>query len=92
MVEVLDGKEHAPYTLQPYDVIRVYGRYTVDPPKVTIAGEVLRPGVYPLAAGMKVSDLIRMSGGFRRSAYREDALLASYAIENGSRSKLNKSR
>jgi len=82
MVEVLEGKEVAP-SLQPFDVIKVYGRYAVDPPRVTIAGEVLRPGVYPLSAGMKVSDLIRLSGGFRRSAYREDALLASYAIEGG---------
>ncbi len=82
IVDVLDGKESAP-EVQPFDVIRVYGRYTVDPPKVTIAGEVLRPGVYPLETGMRVSDLIRLAGGFRRSAYREDALLASYRIENG---------
>ena len=82
ILDVLDGKESAPQ-LQPFDVIRVYGRYTVDPPKVSIAGEVLRPGTYPLESGMRVSDLIRLAGGFRRSAYREDALLASYRIVNG---------
>ena len=82
IVNVLDGKE-PPLELRPFDVIRVYGRYTLDPPRVTIAGEVLRPGVYPLAAGMRVSDLIRLSGSFRRSAYREDALLASYQIQDG---------
>jgi protein involved in polysaccharide export with SLBB domain len=82
LVAVLDGKAEA-LELKPFDVIRVYGRYTVDPPKVTIAGEVLRPGVYPLAAGMRVSDLIRLAGGFKRSAYREDALLASYQIQDG---------
>lgn len=82
VINVLDGKEPAP-DLRPFDVIRVYGRYTLDPPKVTIAGEVLRPGVYPLADGMRVSNLIRLAGGFRRSAYREDALLASYQIQGG---------
>ena len=82
VVAVLDGKTQAP-ELKPFDVIRIYGRYAVDPPRVTIAGEVLRPGTYPLAAGMRVSDLIRLSGGFRRSAYREDALLASYQVHNG---------
>jgi len=82
ILDVLDGKEPAP-EVRPFDVVRVYGRYTVDPPKVTIAGEVLRPGVYPLEKGTRVSDLIRLAGGFRRSAYREDALLASYRIQNG---------
>jgi protein involved in polysaccharide export with SLBB domain len=82
LVAVLEGTEPPP-ALQPFDVVKIYGRYAVDPPKVTIAGEVLRPGVYPLGSGMKVSDLIRLSGGFRRSAYREDALLASYEIQNG---------
>jgi protein involved in polysaccharide export with SLBB domain len=82
IVEVLDGKQPAP-EIQPFDVVRVYGRYTLDPPKVAIAGEVLHPGVYPLEQDMRVSDLIRLAGGFRRSAYREDALLASYRIQNG---------
>ncbi len=82
IVDVLDGKESAP-ELRPFDVIRVFGRYQMDAPKVTIAGEVLRPGVYPMVAGMRVSDLIRIAGGFRRSAYLGDALLASYEIQNG---------
>jgi protein involved in polysaccharide export with SLBB domain len=82
IVDVLDGKGIAP-ELRPFDVIRVFGRYEVDAPTVTIAGEVLRPGVYPMVAGMRASDLIRIAGGFRRSAYLGDALLASYEIQNG---------
>jgi protein involved in polysaccharide export with SLBB domain len=82
IMEVLDGKQPSP-EIQPFDVVRVYGRYTLDPPKVGIAGEVLHPGVYPMEQDMRVSDLIRLAGGFSRSAYREDALLASYRIENG---------
>ncbi len=69
--------------LQPFDVIRIYGRYEADPPKVTIRGEVLRPGEYPLAQGMTVSGLVNMAGGFKRSAYREQADLSSYRVENG---------
>ncbi len=82
LIGVLDGQDPAP-ELRPFDVIRVFGRYTVDPPKVTITGEVLRPGSYPLSSGMRVSDLIRLAGGFRRSAYKQDALVASYKIVSG---------
>jgi protein involved in polysaccharide export with SLBB domain len=82
IANVLDGKEQA-MELRPFDVIMIYGRYTVDPPTVSIAGEVVRPGTYPLTSTMRVSDLIRLAGGFNRSAYRENALLASYQVQNG---------
>ena len=81
--EVLGGDD--PVSLQPFDVVRVFGRYEVDPPQVTIHGEVLRPGEYPMAGGMTVAGLVRMAGGFKRSAYRETADLASYAVQNGSK-------
>jgi protein involved in polysaccharide export with SLBB domain len=71
-----------PVALQPFDVVRVYGRYEIDPPKVSIHGEVLRPGEYPMSEGMTVSGLVRMAGGFRRNAYRKEADLSSYVIEN----------
>jgi protein involved in polysaccharide export with SLBB domain len=82
IANVLESKAEAP-ELRPFDVIRIYGRYAVDPPKVLIAGEVLRPGTYPLTATMRVSDLIRLAGGYTRSAYRDNALLASYQVQNG---------
>lgn len=78
--DILIGDD--PITLQPFDVVRIFGRYDIDPPKVSIDGEVLRPGVYPMSRGMTVSDLVRMAGGFRRSAYREVADLSSYQIRN----------
>jgi protein involved in polysaccharide export with SLBB domain len=80
---VLNGDD--PILLQPFDVVRVFSRYEIDSPKVSIKGEVLRPGVYPLANGMTVSGLINMAGGFRRSAYRESADVSSYVVQNGSR-------
>ena len=78
---VLVGND--PITLQSFDVIRVFGRYQIDPPKVSIQGEVLRPGAYPMAQGMTAAELLNMAGGFRRSAYRNEADLSSYVVENG---------
>ncbi len=72
-------------TLQPFDTIRVYGRYEADAPKTSILGEVLHPGTYPLSNGMTAAQLVRMAGGFKRDALRERADLTSYNIANGNR-------
>ncbi|HEY1901933.1 MAG TPA: SLBB domain-containing protein [Terracidiphilus sp.] len=69
--------------LKPFDTIRIYGRYEADAPKVTIGGEVLRPGTYPLAAGMTAAQLVRMAGGFKRDALLDNADLTSYEIADG---------
>jgi protein involved in polysaccharide export with SLBB domain len=79
--DVLIGNDSIP--LQPFDLIRVYGRYEIDSPGVSIEGEVLRPGSYPMSQGMTVAGLVRMAGGFRRSAYRDEADLASYTVQDG---------
>jgi protein involved in polysaccharide export with SLBB domain len=79
LADVLIGNESIP--LHPFDLIRVYGRYEIDSPNVSIEGEVLRPGSYPMSQGMTVTGLVRMAGGFRRSAYREEADLTSYTIQ-----------
>jgi protein involved in polysaccharide export with SLBB domain len=81
--EVLDKTD--PIELQPFDTIRVFGRYEIDAPKVSIYGEVLRAGEYPLSDGMTASALVRMAGGFKRSALRSTADVTSYVIENGQR-------
>jgi protein involved in polysaccharide export with SLBB domain len=69
--------------LHPFDTIRVFGRYETDAPKVTIRGEVLRPGDYPMFHGMTASQLVRMAGGFKRDALTERADLTSYEVEAG---------
>ncbi|HEX3438108.1 MAG TPA: SLBB domain-containing protein [Pseudacidobacterium sp.] len=71
--------------LQPFDTIRIFGRYEADAPKVTIRGEVLRPGAYPLSKGMTAAQLVRMAGGFKRDALQENADLTSYEIVDGDR-------
>jgi protein involved in polysaccharide export with SLBB domain len=69
--------------LKPFDTIRVFGRYQVDAPAVTIRGEVLRPGAYPMSNGMTAAQLVRMAGGFKRDALIESADLTSYAVKSG---------
>ncbi|WP_169315282.1 SLBB domain-containing protein [Terriglobus roseus] len=71
--------------LQPFDTIRILGRYEADAPKVTINGEVLRPGTYPLSQEMTAAQLVRMAGGFKRDALLTFADLTSYSIVNGTR-------
>lgn len=79
--QVLERED--PISLQPFDTIRIFGRYEIDPPKVSIYGEVLRPGEYPLSAGMTAAALVRMAGGFKRSAFTEAADLSTYVVQNG---------
>ncbi len=79
--QVLIGND--PVHLQAFDTVRLYGRYEADAPNVTIHGEVRRPGKYPLPEGLTAAQLVRMAGGFKRSALLDAADLASYDIENG---------
>ena len=78
--DVLIGNNAIP--LQPFDLIRIYSRYEIDSPKVSIEGDVLRPGSYPMSQGMTVAGLVRIAGGFTRSAYRGEADLSSYVVQN----------
>jgi protein involved in polysaccharide export with SLBB domain len=79
--DVLAGNESI--HLQAFDTIRVLGRYEADGPKVQVHGEVLHPGTYPLSRGMTAGQLVRMAGGFNRSALLDEADLTSYVVENG---------
>ena len=51
----------------------------VDLRSVTVQGQVARPGRYPLAANMRLSDLVRSAGGLLRSANLDSADLTHYA-------------
>jgi protein involved in polysaccharide export with SLBB domain len=79
--DVLIGNSNV--DLQPFDTIRVFGRYQSDAPTVTIRGEVLRPGDYPMSAGMTAAQLVRMAGGFKRDALLVSADLTSYQVAGG---------
>jgi len=79
--DVLIG--NANVNLQPFDTIRIFGRYQVDAPTVSVLGEVLRPGKYPMSQNMTAAQLVRMAGGFKRDALVETADLTSYDIKSG---------
>jgi protein involved in polysaccharide export with SLBB domain len=79
--DVLIG--NANVDLQPFDTILVLGRYQTDAPIVTIKGEVMRPGNYPMSQGMTATQLVRIAGGFKRDALTESADLTSYDVKNG---------
>ncbi|MFC5862380.1 SLBB domain-containing protein [Acidicapsa dinghuensis] len=81
--DVLIG--NANVALRPFDTIRIFGRYQADAPMVTIRGEVLRPGRYPMSKDMTATQLVRMAGGFKRDALQETADLTSYRVEDGKR-------
>jgi protein involved in polysaccharide export with SLBB domain len=80
--DVLSKRAEAP-SLEPFDTVRIFGRYESDAPKVAIFGEVLHPGEYPLSEKMTAADLLRMAGGFKRGAYQEAADLTSYSVIDG---------
>ncbi len=80
--DVLAKKVEAP-SLEPFDTVRIFGRYETAGPKVSIFGEVLRPGEYPLSERMTAADLLRMAGGFKLSAYQQAADLTSYSVIDG---------
>src|ERR1700761_2077777 len=81
VADALIGNASLP--LQPFDTIRILGRYEVDAPQVTIRGEVLRPGSYALSFDMTPMKLVNMAGGFKRDALLSSADLASYTIQDG---------
>jgi protein involved in polysaccharide export with SLBB domain len=81
--DVLIG--NANVELQPFDTVRIYGRYEVDAPKVTIHGEVLRPGTFPLSEGMTAAQLVRLAGGFKSDALLDSADLTSYTVSRGTK-------
>ncbi len=69
--------------LQPRDRLLIHRNPdAVEPATVYVQGEVVKPGRYPLAQGMRVSDLIRLGGGFKISADLGMADLTEYLLQN----------
>jgi len=69
--------------LQPRDRLIVHrNAEQVDPSVVSIKGEVAKPGRYPMSGNMHVEDLIRVAGGFKRSADISDGDLTRYSSQS----------
>jgi protein involved in polysaccharide export with SLBB domain len=65
--------------LEPRDRILIKENISrADPASVRIGGEVVNPGRYPLTANLRVSDLVRLAGGLKRSAEGDTADLMDF--------------
>jgi len=77
-----DDKDNLP--LEPKDRLIIHRNLAkVDPPTVTIEGEVGRPGKYPLGQDTTAAQLVQTAGGFKRGAFTETADLTRYTVEGG---------
>jgi protein involved in polysaccharide export with SLBB domain len=66
--------------LGPRDRIVVHRNLAkADVATVVIAGQVVRPGRYPLTTNLRVGDLVRLAGGLKRSADPQAVDLTSYS-------------
>ena len=75
----LEGDAGGNILLEPRDRILIQqNSFHVDTPTVLIAGEVVNPGRYPLIGSLRAADLVRLAGGFKRSAYTESADLTRF--------------
>jgi protein involved in polysaccharide export with SLBB domain len=75
----LEGSPIDNLLLTPRDRILVHrNAAAIDPPTVSVKGEVERPGRYPLTANMQISDLIHAAGGLKQSADLQSADLTHY--------------
>ncbi len=84
LTKALSGDSAENILLQPTDRVFVQRNLLkTDPAAVTIEGEVGRPGRYPLGDNMTAAELVRLSGGLKRSAFSEQADLTRYTVEHG---------
>jgi protein involved in polysaccharide export with SLBB domain len=84
--KALAGDAKDDIVLEPKDRVFVHKSLArVDPPTVTIEGEVARPGKYSLGHDMTAADLVRFAGGLKRGAFTDEADLTSYMVQNNSK-------
>ena len=86
LASALSGDPQANLLILSRDRIIVHRNLAkLDPPTVSIEGEVASPGKYPLGAGMTASELVRTAGGLKRSAFTEGADLSRYLVQDDKR-------
>lgn len=70
----LAGDEDHDHLLQPLDLVVIQPRSAAQvKPTVDIIGAVQRPGTYELTSGLRVSDLVALSGNLLPNAYADEA-------------------
>jgi protein involved in polysaccharide export with SLBB domain len=86
LAKALEGDEKYNVALEAKDRVFVHRDLNkLDPPMVSVEGQVGRPGKYPLGENMTAVELVRLAGGFKRGAYTEQADLTRYEVEQGTK-------
>jgi protein involved in polysaccharide export with SLBB domain len=86
LVKALAGDEKNDIVVEPKDRVFIHRDLNkLDPPMVSVEGEVARPGKYPLGQDMTAAGLVQLAGGFKRGAYTEVADLTRYEVEDGTK-------
>jgi protein involved in polysaccharide export with SLBB domain len=84
--KAIAGDEKENLLLEPQDRVFIHKSVQrLDPPTVEVQGEVPRPGKYPLGEDMTATELVRLAGGLKRSAYTQLAELTRYDLEQGNK-------
>jgi polysaccharide export outer membrane protein len=73
LASAMAGKEDD-LKLQPFDTVRIFGRYDFqDPPEITVGGEVRNPGPHRTNGETHLRDAIYLAGGLTPNALLDDA-------------------
>jgi protein involved in polysaccharide export with SLBB domain len=79
LTDALNGDPMENVLLQPRDRILIQKNALAEDPKsVVINGQVTNPGRYPLTPDLRVTDLIKLAGGFKRGAETSAADLTQF--------------
>lgn len=79
----LDAASLAGIDLKPGDAIRINARTTDrETGPVTLSGEFLRPGIYDIRRGEKLSEVIARAGGLTSEAYPYGAVFTRIDVQN----------
>jgi protein involved in polysaccharide export with SLBB domain len=86
LAKALEGDEKSDIALEPKDRVFIHRDLNkLDPPMVSVEGQVARPGKYPLGEDMTAAGLVRVAGGFKRGAYTEQADLTRFEVQDGTK-------
>jgi protein involved in polysaccharide export with SLBB domain len=86
LAKALAGDEKYNIVLESKDRVFIHRDLNkLDPPMVSVEGEVARPGRYPLGEEMTAAELVRLAGGFKRGAFTEQADLTRFEVEHGAK-------
>jgi len=81
--KAITGDQRYDLELQELDTVRIFSRWDMEEmPKVSVNGEVQRPGEYRYFTNMRVRDLLLQAGNPKNNAYLKNAEINRLSIQN----------